>query len=146
MATTPSHNFTVETWPAEDNGANPAVPATNSVVIPDSEKYTKFLFILAGCTNSSTWQIHASLVGNAEIVTAPVPLISTQDLTEGQQNMQSLHLGALTKTAATDLAFQVELSAPALGGLTLVCNSNNNTAAGAVSVSMWGSVYSQGLK
>ena len=134
MATIPSHNHVLQTFPDQDNGADPVVPATTSVSITDSERYTKFLFLVSGCSDNTACSVSAALVGDGVTLSAPVPLIISTSLSSANA----------TKALNTTLAFQVDLCAPALGGLIL--NLPSNVLAGSVSVSMWGSIYSQGLK
>ena len=124
MATTPSHNRELLTW---ENGV--------SIAVPNSDRYTKFLFVVTGCKNNTDFSVQASLVGSGATLSAVVPLIISS-------SVAAASTGA--KPAADTVAFQVDLCAPALSGLTL--HFPGNDAAGSAAVSMWGSIYSQGLK
>ena len=108
----------------------------NSVPIPNSSKYTKFLFVLEGCTTDAQYRIMADM-GQGGI--SPVPL-------EGLPNAGLRWYSEVTVVAAGPSAFQVTLAAPAVAGLVLVhSGGSNNSATGTLHVSMSGSVYSQGL-
>jgi hypothetical protein len=121
-----------------NNTERVAVPAsTANVAIPNSSKYTKFLFVLEGCTTAAEYRIVADM-GQGGI--SPLPL-------EGLPNAQGMRWGAeVTVVAAGPSAFQVTLTAPAVAGLVLVHSGGDaNATTGTLHVSMAGSVYSQGL-
>ena len=121
-----------------NNTERVAIPAdTSSVAIPNSSKYTKFLFVLEGCTENAQYRIMANM-GQGGI--SPVTL-------EGLPNAQGMRWGAeVTVVSAGPSAFQVTLAAPAVAGLVLVnSGGTDNGVIGTLHVSMAGSVYSQGL-
>jgi len=123
-----------------NNTERVAIPAdTSSVAIPNSSKYTKFLFVLEGCTEDAQYRIMANM-GQGGI--SPVPL---EGLPAGG-GMRWYSEVTVLAPATGPSAFQVTLAAPAVAGLVLVnSGGTDNAATGTLHVSMSGSVYSQGL-
>jgi len=121
-----------------NNTERVAVSGTADAEIPNSSKYTKFLFVLEGCTQNAKYRIVANM-GQGGV--SPVPL-------EGLPTEQGMRwYSEVTVTNTGPSAFQVTLAAPAVAGLALVHQSGgtDNVADGTLHVSMSGSVYSQGL-
>ena len=122
-----------------NNTERVAVPASgDDIAIPNSSKYTKFLFCLEGCAASEGYQIVADLgAGGA----GPVPL---QVLPAGTPTTRWA-VSVTVANPATTVTFQVTLEAPCPAGLILRNVGGGNNATGTLHVSMSGSVYSQGL-
>jgi len=102
-----------------------------SGTIPGSSSYTRFLVCKTGEGSSEDMSFIAVMGTGVE---AAVPHTGKVNLTGAE---------ATASTAGSDI-LQVELMAPAIGGLKF--NMSANADGVELIVSMWGSVHSQGLR
>jgi len=107
------------------------------VLIPGSSSYTRFLICRTGCTAEAAQTVVANMGTGAEAAVA-----ITGSGTNGL--VASLNTPAAAGDVVAAQVIQVELMAPAIGGLKF--NIAGNILVGALAVSMWGSVHSQGLR